>query len=424
MAAVETTLAGRYRLEEVIGRGGMSTVYRATDRMLGRDVAVKVLLPALADQDPTYAVRFEREARAAAGLASSAVVTVYDTGADAGSHYIVMEYVIGRSLDELLREGRPFEIGEAVRIARRVADALAAAHAAGILHRDIKPANVMLADDGSIKVLDFGIARRVDGTTITQAASVVGTAAYMAPERALGQPGDARADIYSLGCLLYAMLTGEPPFGGEISAAVLHQQINAVPPSPGERRAGVPAALDALVLAMLAKSPEARPATAAEVRDRLVRLSALPAASGTTAATTPLTPSAAATAPTRPLGPRTIPTAVASRAPLGARAGRSLLTDHRRRAVVMAVLTGVVALIVVALLSAGGGAGGSASRSHQTRRAPARTHTATSAAPPSQAPKATAPKPAQPGPGAPPGHGGKPPGHGGEPPGQAKKGEQ
>src|SRR5579884_300632 len=138
MLSTDGRLAGRYRLEEVIGRGGMSTVYRASDQILGRTVAVKVLLAALADQDPTYSVRFEREARAAAALASPTVVTIYDTGQDEGSHYIVMEYVAGRSLDEILRDGQPLEVSEALRITARVADALAAAHAAGILHRDIK----------------------------------------------------------------------------------------------------------------------------------------------------------------------------------------------------------------------------------------------------------------------------------------------
>jgi serine/threonine-protein kinase len=407
--AVETTLAGRYRLDEVIGRGGMSTVYRATDQTLGRTVAVKVLLPALADQDPTYSVRFEREARAAAGLASSAVVTVYDTGVDAGSHYIVMEYLAGRSLDEILRHGR-LEIAEAVRIARHVADALAAAHAAGILHRDIKPANVMVTEDGSVKVLDFGIARRIDGTTITQAASVVGTAAYMPPERALGQPGDARADIYSLGCLLYATLTGEPPFQGEVSAAVLHQHLNAPPRAPSERGDGVPPALDSLILAMLAKAPEARPASAAEVRGRLAALSDDAGPSDTTAVTAPLLPPHAATTATIPYG-------------RDLRPGRNLLADHRRRAVLMAILTGVVALIALALLSGGGSSERASSVTHQPSTRHVKTHSAPAARPATNSQPAPAPRPKtpQPAPGTPPGHGGEPPGHGGTPPGKAKK---
>ncbi len=411
MAAVDTTLAGRYRLEEVVGRGGMSTVYRATDRVLGRVVAVKVLLPALAEQDPTYLLRFDREARAAAALASSAVVTVYDTGLDADSHYIVMEYVAGRSLDDLLHEGRPLDVLDALRIAERVADALAAAHAIGILHRDVKPANVMVAHDGTVKVLDFGIARRLDGTTITQAASVIGTAAYMAPERALGRPGDARADIYSLGCLLYAMLAGRPPFSGEISAVVLHQQINAQPRPPSEHRPGLSAGVDGLVLDLLAKSPDARPATAAEVRDRLRRLAGAvldgAATAPMTATTVPLT---AATAP--------IATAGLSRRP--PRTGP--LADHRRRAVLMALITGAVALIVVALLGGGGSpARPGTPRVSRSQHEVTTSHaTATTSNRPKARPKPPAPKPVGPRPGGA-GPGGPPPGHGGVPPGQAKK---
>lgn len=426
-------LAGRYRLEEVIGRGGMSTVYRATDQLLGRTVAVKVLLASLAEQDSSYAERFAREARAAAALASPSVVTVYDTGVDEqGERYIVMEYVAGRSLAELLAEDQPLEIPRALVIAERVAEALSVAHRAGILHRDIKPANVMVAEDGTVKVLDFGIARRLDGTTLTQAASVVGTAAYMAPERALGQPGDARADIYSLGCLLYAMLTGRPPFTAEIPAALLHQQVNVAPTPPSARRPEISSELEALVLAMLAKDPAQRPQTAAEVRDRLRALAGLPALTepGATAATAPLT------AATRPLATpaATLPQAAPAATPPLARArpvvvGREWLSDHRRRAVVMGVLTAVVALIAVALLSGGG------SRPAATRRAPARTSGAASTrSPATQAtPAATtrstttsststtqashpmapapAPQPAGPPAGAPPGHGGAPPGH-------------
>jgi len=386
----EQTLAGRYRLEEVIGRGGMSTVYRATDAVLERDVAVKVLLPVLAEQDPTYAARFEREARAAAALASSAVVTVFDTGIDEdGSQFIVMEYVAGHSLAQLLADEQPLEIAEATRVAGRVADALRAAHGAGILHRDIKPANVMVADDGTVKLLDFGIARRLDGTTLTQAASVVGTAAYMAPERALGRPGDARADIYSLGCLLYAMLTGRPPFTGEHAAAVLHQQVNVDPVAPSRLRRGVPAGLDALVLAMLAKAPEARPPTAAEVSDRLAALSGGPV--GATAATIPL-----GTAATRPLPRRRSP---------GPAIGL-LLRDHGWRALAMGLATALVALLAVALIAGGGS---SPRKPAATHRAPART-TITHAPPTTQTPPQPAAKPKAPKPGGPmhPKH--KPPG--------------
>jgi eukaryotic-like serine/threonine-protein kinase len=423
MGAAGSTLAGRYRLEEVIGRGGMSIVYRATDEVLGRTVAVKVLLSALADQDPTYAARFEREARAAAALASSAVVTVYDTGRDDGSRYIVMEYVAGRSLGEVLRDGRPLELAEALRIGTRVAGALSAAHAAGILHRDIKPANVMVVRDGTVKVLDFGIARRLDGTSLTQAASVVGTAAYMAPERALGQPGDARSDVYALGCLLYAMLTGSPPFTGEVSAVILHEQINRPPRPPSEVRSGIPPGLDALVLGMLAKSPDVRPQTAGEVRDRLLEpleVAASVPGGDVTAATEAL----AGTAATAPLARTQATARLAGVAPA------ARLADHRWRAVVMGLATAAVTLAAIAVFAGGGTAQHRASsttraaRPRTTSPAPAKVITT-----PAQAVTHNAPQPpnAKPGPpprppgGPGPGAGGAPPGHGGEPPGQAKK---
>jgi serine/threonine-protein kinase len=381
----------------------MSIVYGATDLVLERSVAVKVLLSELADEDPTYVARFQREARAAAALGNSSVVTIYDTGVDDGARFIVMEYVVGRSLAAILAGEKPLPVDEAVRIAVRVASALATAHAAGILHRDIKPANVMIADDGAVKVLDFGIARKLDGTTLTQVASVVGTAAYMPPERALGEAGDARADVYSLGCLLYAMLAGGPPFRGDVAAVILHQQINAEPRAPSELRERIPPSLDALVLAMLAKAPERRPQTAAEVRDRLAALS----------------------------GPRSrrAPAAVAAVGADGApaptlRLERTAVTrvftaparwDHRRRAIVMAIATGVLALTAIAIGSAGGGSSHNAANSssrHQTTTAATR---AATTATPATTPAATQPpttNPTPPAPAAGPGPGpGGPPGH-------------
>ena len=262
-------LAGRYRIGQVIGRGGMSTVHRATDTVLHREVAVKVLLAALAEQDPVHVTRFEREARAAAALRHPAVVKVYDTGVDGRTHFIVMEHVAGRSLDHALARGRPLEPEEATRIAAQVAGALAAAHAAGILHRDIKPANVMLTHAGEVKVLDFGIARARKDPTLTESAFAIGTAAYMSPERVSGGPGDERSDIYALGCLLYAMLTGRPPFVADDVLAVLHQQVHEAPIAPIRRGAAIDPELDALVLAMLAKDPAGRPQSASEVADRL-----------------------------------------------------------------------------------------------------------------------------------------------------------
>jgi eukaryotic-like serine/threonine-protein kinase len=265
----QRVLAGRYRLDEIIGRGGMSTVYRGTDLALDRVVAVKVALDPLAEENPIYVARFKRESRAAAAVSHPGIVTVYDAGADGPTRFIVMEYVVGRSLAQILADHHPLDPARAARIAADVADALSAAHAAGIVHRDIKPGNVMVADDGSVKVLDFGIARTEDAATITQTALVLGTAAYMSPEQALGQPADARSDIYSLGCVLYEMLTGKPPFTADVAAGVMHQHVRVAPTPPATLNPKVPAALNALVLEMLAKSPDDRPQTAGEVRDRL-----------------------------------------------------------------------------------------------------------------------------------------------------------
>jgi serine/threonine protein kinase len=323
------TLAGRYELYEVIGQGGMGTVYCAVDLLLRRSVAVKLLPDVVGGHDPTSVARFEREARAAARLSHPGVVAVYDTGADEATRYIVMELISGRSLEAIVRDEGPLESGEAAGIAARVADALAAAHAAGIVHRDIKPANVMVAKDDSVKVLDFGIARAMDGTTLTQNASVLGTAAYMSPEQALGQAADERSDIYSLGCVLYTLLAGHPPFTGDNAAAILHQHANASPPSLRDENSCVSPELEALVMLMLAKAPDSRPQTAAQVRDSLTNQS-------TRASTMPtaVTPTA-----------RQLATA----ATLQQRAAR----PRRRRLLVAGALVGVVtaavALIAVAL---------------------------------------------------------------------------
>ena len=297
MDGVQTRLAGRYDLQQVIGRGGMSTVYRATDALLGRTVAVKVLSPALAEGDPVWAARFEREARAAASLTHSGVATVYDTGVEDGTRFIVMECVAGKSLAAILHDEAPLEPARAMRIGAQIADVLSAAHAAGIVHRDIKPGNVMVGPDGTVAVLDFGIARPADATGLTQTMSLLGTAAYMSPEQASGRPADARSDIYSLGCVLYATLSGAPPFTGDLAAAVLHQHVNAAPRPVREVAPATPKPLAGLIDQMLAKSPAARPQSAEEVRDRLL------AALHPTAPTVAVRPGVAAarTAPTLPL---------------------------------------------------------------------------------------------------------------------------
>ena len=260
-------LAGRYELGPRIERGGMATVYRATDTVLHRPVAVKVLAGTFA-RDGAFVERFEREGRNAARLSHPNVVRVFDAGSDGGTHFIVMELVEGTTLARLIADRAPLEPDRAARIAGDVAAALAAAHAEGIVHRDVKPANVLIAANGAVKVADFGIARAADAASITQTGALLGTAAYVSPEQAAGMPATPRSDINALGCVLYEMLTGRPPFLAEAPIATLQRHLNepVVPPSSV---VPVPPSLDRLVVACLAKDPSERPASAADIRREL-----------------------------------------------------------------------------------------------------------------------------------------------------------
>jgi serine/threonine-protein kinase len=266
-------LSDRYRIDDVLGTGGMAAVWRGRDLRLDRPVAIKELAgPWL--RDPTAMTRFDREARTAARLAHPNIVAVHDVGSDGDSRYLVMELIEGTSVAALLDNG-PLPVDQVVTIAAQTCDALAAAHAAGVVHRDIKPANLIVAPDGVVKVCDFGIARalsEVADLNLTGPAVAMGSTSYIAPEQVAGDPIDGRADLYSLGCTMYAMLTGAPPFTGESPMQVLDRHLNDPPVPVLRRRTDTPPALAALVGRLLAKKPADRPANAAEVKARLLAL--------------------------------------------------------------------------------------------------------------------------------------------------------
>lgn len=264
MGRVAGTLSQRYRLEEPLGRGGMGEVWRARDLTLDRTVAVK-LLPA-EHTSPTDRQRFLREARAAAQLSHPNVVAVYDTGEWEGRPYLIMELLEGRTLAEELAARGPLPVEEVRQLGAQIASALQAAHAAGVIHRDIKPDNLIKTVDGTLKVVDFGIAGVADVavTRLTQTGMLVGTVAYLAPERLQGSEADARSDLYALGCVLYELLCGRPPYTGDV-AKVLYGHVHAPPEPPSSLRPEVPPDLEGLLLALLAKQPADRPADAGEV---------------------------------------------------------------------------------------------------------------------------------------------------------------
>jgi len=263
--------AERYRVEARIGQGGMAEVYRGFDPALDRTVAIKVLLPPY-DRDAGFVARFRREAQAAARLSHPNIVGVYDTGADGDTQYIVMEYIEGRTLASFLAGGGKPTPMQAVELGDKIAGALAAAHAQGIVHRDIKPANVMVTREGAVKVMDFGIARLQSDATAPQTSSVIGTPAYFSPEQAQGLPVDARSDIYSLGCVLYELLAHRPPFTGDTPVAIAYKQVNESPLPPSEVNPDVPPRLDAVVMKCMAKNPANRYQSAAELSADLDRV--------------------------------------------------------------------------------------------------------------------------------------------------------
>lgn len=319
-------LAGRYALETVVGRGGMGEVFRATDRALGREVAVKVLpRHLLGDERATQ--RFRREAQLAASLHHPHTVTVHDVVTGEGVEAIVMELVDGPTLADVLVDTGPMPWDRALRVAASVAAALEAAHSRGLVHRDVKPSNVLLTSDDTVKVTDFGIARTVEASQ-TVTGTVYGSVPYLAPEQALGDPTDARTDVYGLGCLLYEMLTGRPPYVADDAVGTVYQHLHADPIPPSERNPNVPTFVDDIVLPALERDAELRYQTAggfaAVLREGADGIAPAPAAA--------------------PAGP---PVAETRRMPPPPRGGRARRTAVRRGQPRRSVVPLMVALIVL-----------------------------------------------------------------------------
>lgn len=346
---VETKLLGRYRLDEHLAAGGMGAVYAATDERLGRGVAIKVLKEDLAG-DQRFVERFRREARAVAALNHPNIASVFDYGEDESRHFIVMELVRGRDLAQVLHEEKTIEPSRASGIAAQICGALGAAHDAGVIHRDVKPANVILGAGDRVKVTDFGIARAAGQSTLTATGSVLGTAHYLSPEQASGSPLQPQSDLYSLGIVLYEMLTGAPPFSGSSPVSIAMSHVSDVISPPSSLVRDVPENLDRTVMRATAKSPADRFPSAAEMRAALESAQA--------AESTPVTP-AAAPATTRPItaAEATVPSSVEQARPRRAGTRRRSLTPGAIAVGLIALLLLAGALILPRIGDDGGGAG-------------------------------------------------------------------
>src|ERR671918_1659008 len=284
---INTLFDGRYRILRKLGSGGMANVYLAEDEDLGRRVAIKILNERYAN-DESFIERFRREAKSAAGLSHPNIVSIYDRGEAEGTYYIAMEVIEGRSLKELIMTRGPLPIGLALAYARQVLDALRFAHRHGIIHRDIKPHNILIGPENRLKVTDFGIARH-GPSQMTEAGSIMGTAQYLSPEQARGAPVTACSDLYSVGIVLYEMLTGKVPFTGDSAIEIAMKHLNELPRPPSKLRAEIPPELDQIVLRALAKEPEERYQTADEFIEDLERVEAgLPISRATATAATAL----------------------------------------------------------------------------------------------------------------------------------------
>jgi eukaryotic-like serine/threonine-protein kinase len=298
------TLNDRYRLDELVGEGGMAVVYRGYDLVLNRDVAVKLLRDQYGS-DENFLARFDREAQSAARLSHPNVVNVYDVGQDGNVRYIVMEHIEGPNLKELIRRQGPFTIDGAAFVIRQIANGLDYAHARDLVHRDIKPQNILVDNNGNVKVVDFGIAKGISDSNLTEAGTGMGTVHYVSPEQARGEQATPTSDVYSTGVVLYEMLTKTIPFDADSPVGVAMQHVNAVPPPPTELNPQLPPEIDQFIEVALAKSPEDRFQSAGELATALEALSRgetpdstgatrMMAAGGAAAAATAVAPSAAA----------------------------------------------------------------------------------------------------------------------------------
>ncbi len=387
-------LAGRYRLVDLVARGGAGHVWRGVDDTLGRDVAVKVV-DMTGSPDLAAAARFERELRTTANLAHPNVVTVYDGGFEGDRAYLVMELLSGPSLAELVATRGPLPVGAALDYAGQVCAGLAVAHDAGVVHRDLKPANLVLSVGGAVKIVDFGIARLLaaPGTTtatdLTSTGTVLGTTAYLAPEQACGGWVDGRADLYALGCVLFFVLTGAPPYDGDNPMEIAAQHVHAPVPSLVARRPDVPMALDLAVRDLLAKDPDRRPQHAA---DASARLRAVGPAVGPAATVPPVGPvSPVPSVPSSPAGAQTVPLAVGPRTvhtPM-----RTEAPPGRPRGLVWAAVA-VIALLAAALAFAfadGGNGPRRAAAAPPTRTVPTTSSTSVPTTTATTAPTTTQP---------------------------------
>ena len=349
MTAQARLLGGRYQVGELLGYGGMAEVHRGRDLRLGRDVAIKMLRTDLA-RDATFQERFRREAQNSAALNHPAIVAVYDTGEEISSTgeklpFIVMEFVNGRTLKEVLAQEQRLQPRRALEIIADISAALEFSHRHGIIHRDIKPGNVMITQNGQVKVMDFGIARALasGATTMTQTSAVIGTAQYLSPEQARGEAVDARSDVYAAGCVLFELLVGHPPFVGDSPVSVAYQHVREEPRAPGDIVPDLPRDIDAIVLKALAKNPLNRYQSAQEMR-----ADALRAVSGRPVLATPVMSQAETMAmqgqqATRQWQPQA---ATTMQRPVQGMPPRQ---PEKRSSWVMAVLAGLGVLVVVVL---------------------------------------------------------------------------